>query len=69
MTVFVWHREACLVQEGYHRGWDLYAFKDAAKAVAEETCFIAKSVKDEDYEQDKYMKKKDLVGAILFRSD
>ena len=47
----------------------LYAFKDAEKAAAEEAGFIARSEKNEDYEQDKYMKKKDLFGVIVFESD
>ena len=47
----------------------LYAFKDAEKAAAEEAGFIARSEKNEDYEQGKYMKKKDLFGVIVFESD
>lgn len=47
----------------------LYAFKDVAKAAAEETAFLARSEKKDNYDQAKYLKKKDLFGVIVFESD
>ena len=47
----------------------LYAFKDAGRAAAEEAAFIARREKLRDYDQSKYMKKKDLFGVIVFESD
>ena len=47
----------------------LYSFKDVGKASAEEASFIARSEKNQSYDQEKYLKKKDLFGVIVFESD
>ena len=47
----------------------LYAFKDARKAALEETAFIESSKKSGEFSNEKYAKKKDLFGVIVFESD
>jgi hypothetical protein len=47
----------------------LYAFKDSKKAAAEEAAYLAIAEKHKQFDQDKYAKKKDLFGVIVFESD
>lgn len=60
----VLYKKAAIKGERY-----LYAFKDIEKAAAEESAFIAKAKKHNEYEQDTYMRKKELFGVIVFESD
>ena len=47
----------------------LYSFRDPEKAEEEEAAFIYRSEKTGVHDQDKYLKKKDLFGVIVFESD
>ena len=47
----------------------LYAFKDSRRAAAEEAVYLAKAEKHRNFDQEKYVKKKDLFGVIVFESD
>jgi hypothetical protein len=47
----------------------LYAFEDTNKEKAEKDTFIDKSKKEELFKKDKYYKKKELFGVIVFESD
>ena len=47
----------------------LYAFKDSKRAAAEEAAYLAKAEKHKNFDREKYAKKKDLFGAIVFESD
>ena len=50
-------------------GHFLYAFKDARQAALEETSYIERSKKNGTFSPEKYSKKKDLFGVIVFESD
>lgn len=47
----------------------LYAFKDTRKAAIEEGDFISRATKNNDFELDKYTKKREFFGVIVFESD
>lgn len=47
----------------------LYAYKDLHKSSLEEEDYIAKAEKRNDYDYDKYTKKKETFGVIVFESD
>ena len=47
----------------------LYSFKDPDKAGEEERAWAAKANSKEDFDQQAYLKKKDLFGVVVFESD
>jgi len=47
----------------------LYAFKDSRRAAAEESAYLANAEKHKSFEQEKYAKKRELFGVIVFESD
>jgi len=47
----------------------LYAFKNSRRAAAEETAYLASAEKHKNFDQEKYIKCKDLFGVIVFESD
>ena len=47
----------------------LYAFKDAKKAAAEETSYLANAEKKGTFSQESYAKKKEVFGVIVLESD
>ena len=47
----------------------LYAFKDSRRAAAEEAAYLASAEKQKTFDQEKYAKKKELFGVIVFESD
>lgn len=47
----------------------LYAFKSSKKAKAEENSYLTRREKHQDFDTDKYSKKKDNFGVIVFESD
>jgi transposase len=47
----------------------LYSFKDSRRAAAEEAACLANAEKHKNFDQEKYAKKKDLFGVIVFESD
>lgn len=47
----------------------LYAFKDSKKASLEEAAYLAKAEKNKQFDQEEYIKKKELFGVIVFESD
>lgn len=47
----------------------LYAFKDSKRAAMEETAYLAKAEKSKKFNQNEYMKKRELFGVIVFESD
>ena len=47
----------------------LYAFRSARKAGIEESGYLARREKGRDFSPDKYAKKKELFGVIVFESD
>lgn len=55
----------CCIKNGLF----LYAFRNAKKAAAEDTAFIARSEDKKTYDQGKYKKKAETFGVIVFESD
>ena len=47
----------------------LYAYKSSKKARAEEASYLAKREKKDDFDSEKYGKKQELFGVIVFESD
>ena len=47
----------------------LYAYKSSKKARAEEAGYLARREKQHDFDTDKYAKKQELFGVIVFESD
>ena len=47
----------------------LYAYKSSKKARAEEASYLARREKKDDFDPEKYGKKKELFGVIVFESD
>ena len=47
----------------------LYAYKSSKKARAEETSYLARREKKDDFDSEKYGKKQELFGVIVFESD
>ena len=50
-------------------GHFLYSYKSSKKARAEESSYLARRENNKDFDADKYAKKKELFGVIVFESD